>query len=96
MRNTKHGERVQAADPIQKAWREQRAFSLRWLGSVKQTPLQRVGFGMVSLFLALVGGVIWRDFFSSPSRENVILVGFGAVPPAVGLAGIAKALQKPS
>ena len=85
--------KLAVVDPIRKVQAERPSLWEFWLGRSKQTPVQRLGFFIISLFCALVGGSLWLAFWSEPSRRGVLVLAVGALPLAVGVSGLLKSVS---
>jgi len=81
-------------DPVKKMLAEQKPFSTAWLGSSRQSPIQRVGFILISIFCLLIGADMWWAFFTGPTASGLLVLGVGTLPLAIGVAGLVKAVRR--
>ena len=83
---------VSMHDPVQRALGQQRTFSDTWIGSTKQSGIQRIGFFLISSFVLGVGLSMWYGIVDGMSLKFVPPMLIGTFAIAVGASGVVKAI----
>ncbi len=87
--------RHDSIDPIQKSLRAQRAVNSAWLGDIRQSKIQRIGFGFLNLILIALG--LCNLFFTLVPKPDLfsilVLVPLWSIFAVVGAMGLRKVLR---